>query len=55
VSGEDPGNYLALADPSAATLSEIIAAIESKHGTSPSNTQFNIMKSVCDALNNLDI
>jgi len=55
VSGQDPGNYLNLADPSSATLSEIITAIESKHGTSPSNSQFNTMKIVCDALNKLDI
>ena len=53
LTGEDPGNYLGLG--ASATLSEIIAAIESKHGTGPSNTQFNTMKNVCDALNNLDI
>lgn len=55
VTGKDPGNYLGLANPTSATLSKIIAAIESKYGTPVSNTQFNIMKNVCDALNNLDI
>jgi len=55
VSGKDPGNYLNLANPSSATLAEIIAAIESKHGTGPSNTQFNTIKDVCDALNKLGI
>jgi len=53
VSGKDPGNYLGLG--ASATLSEIITAIESKYDTSPSNYQFNTMKNVCDALNNLDI
>lgn len=55
VRGEDPGNYLGLANPASAMLSEIIAAIESKYGTPVSNSQFNIMKNVCDALNNLEI
>jgi len=54
LSGKDPTNYLGLANPSSATLTEIINAIESKYDT-PSNTQFNTMKNVCDALNNLDI
>jgi len=54
VSGQDPGNYLDLIDPTSATLTEIINAIESKKPTSPSKTQFNTMKDVCDALNNLD-
>lgn len=44
-----------LTNPGSAGLSEIIAAIESKYGTSISHYQFNIMKNVCDALNNLDI
>jgi hypothetical protein len=51
----DSKNYLELAEPSNATLTEIIAAIESKFGTSPKNSQFNIMKNVCDALNNLQL
>jgi len=55
VTSQDPGNYLNLANPTSATLSEIIAAIESKYGTGPSNSQFNTMKNVCDALNKLDI
>jgi len=54
VTGKDPGNYLGLANPSSATLTEIINAIESKYDT-PSNSQFNTMKIVCDALNKLDI
>ena len=55
VTGEDPGNYLGLLDPGSATLSEIIAAIESKYGTTPSNSQFIVMKTVCNAVNNLSI
>jgi hypothetical protein len=55
VTALDSKNYLGLADPSNATLTEIIAAIESKFGTSPKNSQFNIMKNVCDALNNLQL
>lgn len=54
VTGQDPANYLSLAIPSSATLSEIINAIESKHGTWPTDTEFNTMKIVCDAINNLD-
>ena len=55
VTGPDSDNYLGLGTPSSATLAQIIAAIEAKSGSSPSDTQFNIMKDVCDALNNLDI
>lgn len=55
VSAADPGNYLGLATPSAATLNQIIAAIEAKYGTSPSNAQFTVMKSVCDGINNLQL
>lgn len=55
VTSVDPGNYLGLASPSSATLAQIIAAIESKFGTSPTNTQFNIMKDVCDGLNNFNL
>jgi hypothetical protein len=55
VTGEDPGNYLGLSDPTSATLTEIIAGIEAKYGTSPTKAGFNRMKDVCDALNNLDI
>ena len=47
-------NYLGLADPSAATLSEIIAAIESKFGTGATKDELEIMKNICDALNNLE-
>ncbi len=55
VTGEDAGNYLGLATPGSATLTAIIAAIEAKEGTSPNNTEFNIMKNICDGLNNLDL
>ena len=52
VTAQDPGNYLGLANPTAATLGEIIDAIESKFSSLPTPAQFNIMKDVCDALNN---
>lgn len=55
VTSADPGNYLGLATPSAATLNQIFARIEAKFGTSPSNSQYLIMKDVCDKLNNLQI
>lgn len=55
VTGEDPGNYLGLANPSTATLNQIIAAIEGKFGTAVNNARYNIMKNVCDALNNLEV
>lgn len=55
VSGHDPDNYLSLADPTNATLAEIIQAIEAKFGTDPTDEQFEIMKDVLDALNNLEI
>jgi len=53
VSGEDPLTYLGLG--TSATLNEILDAIEAKYGTSPTNTEFNIMKNICDKLNNLDL
>jgi hypothetical protein len=53
VTGADPGNYLGLSNPSAASLTSVIAAIESKYGTSLNNTKYNTMKNVCDGLNNL--
>lgn len=49
----DPDDYLGLGGQ--ATLNEIIAAIESKFDTSPTDAAFNVMKDVCDALNNLEI
>jgi hypothetical protein len=55
VTSVDPTNYLGLANPSAATLNQIIAAIESKYGTSVNNGRYEIMKNVCDRLNNLAI
>ncbi|HUV52661.1 MAG TPA: SipW-dependent-type signal peptide-containing protein [Dehalococcoidia bacterium] len=51
--------YLGLANPSSATLSEIVQAIEDKHvppaTEPPTDKQFEIMKNICDALNNLEI
>lgn len=51
VMGYDTDNYLGLANPAAATLAQIIDAIEAKHGTA--EPKFEVMKNVCDALNNL--
>jgi len=52
--------YLGLDNPSSATLSEIVAAIEGKYPSGsppqePTDKQFEIMKNICDALNNLEI
>ncbi len=55
VSAYDTGNYLMLSDPSAATLEEIILAIENKYNTRPTMTQFGIMKNICEAINELII
>jgi predicted ribosomally synthesized peptide with SipW-like signal peptide len=55
VTGYDPGNYLCLANPLSASGAEIVAAIEGKYGTSPSNAQFVVMLNICSALNTLDI
>ena len=49
----DPDDYLGLGGQG--TLQEIIYCIESKYGTSPTEDQFEIMKNICDALNNLEI
>ena len=53
VTGCDGENYLGLATPGAASLGEIFAAIESKYGTA--SPEFEVMKDICDALNNLEI
>ena len=53
VTGLDEDNYLGLSDPAATTLGEIIDAIEAKYGTA--SPEFEVMKDICDALNNLDI
>jgi len=45
----DPDDYLGLGG--SGTLLEIISAIESKYGTSPSDSEFEMMKNVCVALN----
>lgn len=55
VTSYDPNNYLGLERPHRATLTEIIAAIESKYNTSPTRKQFEIMKNICDGINNLKI
>lgn len=55
VTGLDEDNYLGLADPSEASLSEIFDAIEGKCGESPTEDEFEVMKDICDALNNLEI
>jgi hypothetical protein len=52
-SSYDLENYLGLGG--LGTLEEIIDCIESKYGTSPTEDQFEIMKNICDALNNLEI
>ncbi len=46
----DRNNYLGLGG--SGTVAQIIRAIESKYGTSPTEKQFEIMKNICDALNN---
>lgn len=52
VSDLDRDGYLGLADPQTATLGQIIGAIEAKAGTSPTRQQFDLMKTICDELNN---
>jgi hypothetical protein len=49
----DPDDYLGLGGQG--TLAEIISAIEGKYDTSPTKAQFEIMKNICDAVNNLEI
>jgi hypothetical protein len=49
----DPYNKLGLANPTSTTLSEIIAAIEGKYGIPNNSPLFQIMKDICDAINNL--
>ena len=49
----DPGNYLGLpSGPGSFTLAEIIAAIEAKFGTFPTQAEIEIMKDVADGINN---
>jgi hypothetical protein len=55
ITGINHYQYLGLDDPHHAKLGEIVAAIESKHGTSPANWQFEAMKDLCDAINNLEL
>lgn len=49
----DDCNYLGL--DGSGTLQEIITAIEGKHGTSPTADEFEIMKDICVALNEVTI
>ena len=60
VTGWDEDNYLGLPNPALATLSEIIIAIEGKYPAEPEDPeawptteQYETMKDICDALNNL--
>jgi hypothetical protein len=53
VTALDPTNYLGLTNPSMTSGAEIASAIEAKYGTSPTTIEFDTMKNVCDALNNL--
>jgi hypothetical protein len=55
ISSLDSDNYLGVANPLDTSLAEINAAIEAKHGTHPSNPEFEIMKDLTDALNNFEI
>jgi len=48
-----PDGYLGLGV--SGTLEDIVQAIESKYGEDPTDKQFEIMKNICDALNNLVI
>jgi len=49
----DPDDYLDLGGTG--TLWQIIEAIESKYGISPTEEEYELMKDICDALNNVDI
>ena len=49
----DPGNYLGLGWEG--TLGLIIDAIEGRCGTSPTKDEFEVMKNLCEALNELQI
>ena len=53
ISGYDPANYLGLAG--SGTLPEIFIAMEAKFGSSPSTQQYNLMKDICDGLNNVNL
>ncbi len=52
-SAYDPDDYLGLGG--SGTLTEIIDAIESKYRTQPTNDQYELMKTICDRLNNVEI
>ncbi len=61
VTGINGYQYLGLANPSSSTLEQIIAAIESKYPVTKKvngwsiDKQYDILKNVCDALNNVQI
>ena len=62
ITGITGHTYLGLSDPESASLSAIVIAVESKHpndpededATWPTSQQYGIMKSICEAVNNLD-
>lgn len=51
----DPGNYLGLVDPHFASLGEIFNAVEAKYATGPTGQEYEILKNIADALNNLEV
>jgi len=57
----DGYQYLGLDNPSSATVSEIVEAVEGKYPSKsppqeePTYDQFEVIKNICDALNNLEI
>ena len=55
ITGIDGYEYLGLSDPESATAQQIVNSIEAKYDTGPTDAQFNTMKTICDALNNLSI
>ena len=52
-SAQDPADYLGLGG--SASLSDIVAAIEAKFAGTPDEDHLEILKDICDALNNLEI
>ncbi|MFO7995918.1 MAG: hypothetical protein R6U93_02025 [Dehalococcoidia bacterium] len=61
ITGIEGYSYLGLPDPASATLSAIVIAIEGKHPADPGDeaacwpntSQYETMKDICDAINNL--
>ena len=59
ITGVAGHTYLGLSDPESATLSAIVIAIECKYphdpeAAWPTSQQYEIMKNICEAMNNLD-